>query len=66
MYVRKHYKKWQAVVRRKGIKTITKSFDLMPQPILIESSCWIGAKSLIFPGTHLKKGSVIKMGSNCK
>ena len=26
MYVRKHYKKWQAVVRRKGIKTITKSF----------------------------------------
>ena len=26
MYVRKHYKKWQAVIRRKGIKTITKSF----------------------------------------
>ena len=26
MHVRKHYKKWQAVVRRKGIKTITKSF----------------------------------------
>ena len=26
MHVRKHYKKWQAVIRRKGIKTITKSF----------------------------------------
>ena len=26
MYVRKHYMKWQAVIRRKGIKTITKSF----------------------------------------
>ena len=26
MHIRKHRKKWQALIRRKGIKTITKSF----------------------------------------
>ena len=26
MYVRKHYKKWQTLIRRTGIKTITKYF----------------------------------------
>ena len=38
------------------------SFDLMSENILIEDSVWIGAKSIIGPGSKISKGKFIKLG----
>ena len=39
-------------------------FDLIPEKILINDNCWIGAKSIIYPGVSLNKNSIIKMNSS--
>jgi putative colanic acid biosynthesis acetyltransferase WcaF len=41
-----------------------KEFDLIPEKILINDNCWIGAKSIIYPGVSLNKNSIIKMNSS--
>ena len=41
-----------------------KEFDLIPEKILINDNCWIGAKSVIYPGVSLNKNSIIKMNSS--
>ena len=38
-------------------------FDLILEKIVIEDDCWIAAKSIIAPGSLLKKGSVSFLGS---
>ena len=39
------------------------NFNLMCEPIIIESESWVGAKSIIGPGKKIGKGSVINIGS---
>ena len=39
------------------------NFNLICEPIIINSESWIGAKVIIGPGNIIGKGSVIKMGS---
>ena len=39
------------------------NFDLICQPIIIESESWIGSKVIIGPGNTIGKGAVVKMGS---
>lgn len=41
----------------------SETFDLVAKPITIESQCWIGARALVAPGTHMQTGSVATMGS---
>ncbi len=38
-------------------------FNLILEKILIEDDCWIAAKSIIAPGSTLKRGSVSTLGS---
>ena len=38
-------------------------FDLILEKIVIEDDCWIAAKSIIAPGSILKRGSVSFLGS---
>ena len=38
-------------------------FNLILKPIKIEDECWIGAKTIIAPGSILKKGSISLLGS---
>jgi len=38
------------------------SFDLVVQPILLEEGVWIGAKSVICPGSTVKAQTVITVG----
>lgn len=34
------------------------------QPItIIEDDCWIGVRSILTPGRHIKKGSIIAAGA---
>jgi len=39
------------------------TFDLELKNIIIEDDCWIAAKSIIAPGTIMKRGSVASLGS---
>ena len=39
------------------------NFNLICEPIIINSESWIGSKVIIGPGNIIGKGSVIKMGS---
>ena len=39
------------------------TFDLISEPIYIDSNVWIGAKSVIGPGYKIGKGSVVPLGS---
>lgn len=39
------------------------SFDLIVRPILIEDSAWIGAFSKLAPGTVVREGAVLTLGS---
>ena len=38
-------------------------FDLILEKIVIEDDCWIAAKSIIAPGSRLKRGSIACLGS---
>ena len=38
-------------------------FDLVLEKIVIEDDCWIAAKSIIAPGSRLKRGSIACLGS---
>ena len=38
-------------------------FDLVTKSIIIESDCWLAAKSIVSPGSILKKGSIASLGS---
>ena len=38
-------------------------FDLILKTIIIEDDCWVAAKSIISPGSILKKGSVTCLGA---
>lgn len=39
------------------------TFNLITQPILIEDSVWIAAKSIVSPGVKCKEGSILTIGS---
>lgn len=39
------------------------TFDLMVEPIVLENGSWVGAKSTIAPGAHLKSHSIISAAS---
>jgi len=39
------------------------SFDLIIKPVIIEDGVWVGAKSIVCPGTILKEHSVLSVGS---
>ena len=39
------------------------TFDLIAKPIIIEDSCWIGAKSIVCPGITCFKNSVLSVQS---
>ena len=39
------------------------SFDLISEKIIIEDSVWVGAKSIIGPGSKISYGKFIKLGS---
>ena len=39
------------------------SFDLISEKIIIEDSVWVGAKSIIGPGSKISSGKFIKLGS---
>lgn len=38
-------------------------FKLIPGPVTIEDYAWIGARVMILPGIHVKKGAVLGAGS---
>lgn len=38
-------------------------FNLITRPVVIEESCWICAKSILGPGSTMKAGSILLMGS---
>ena len=38
-------------------------FDLILKSIIIEDDCWLAAKSIISPGSILKKGSIAALGA---
>lgn len=38
-------------------------FDLIVQPISIESHAWVGARAIVAPGTTLEQGAVLAMGA---
>jgi putative colanic acid biosynthesis acetyltransferase WcaF len=39
------------------------SFDLVVQPISIESQCWLAARSVVGPGVTVQEGAVLGLGS---
>lgn len=39
------------------------NFDLIVQPIVLEDSVWIGAKSIVCPGVHCGKSAILSVGS---
>ncbi len=39
------------------------TFDLIPRPIYIEASSWIGANSVVGPGIRIKAGAVLSLGA---
>jgi putative colanic acid biosynthesis acetyltransferase WcaF len=39
------------------------TFDLITQPIVIESGCWICARAMILPGVSVGSGAVVAAGS---
>lgn len=39
------------------------SFDLLIQPVLMEDGCWVGASSVVNPGTILKENTVLSSGT---
>lgn len=39
------------------------TFDLITQSIVIENSCWVGAQSVVLPGTKMEEGSILAVGS---
>lgn len=38
-------------------------FDLMIAPIILEEGVWIGAKSIVIPGTTAQKNAILTVGS---
>lgn len=36
---------------------------IITEPTIIENDCWIGAKSIMTPGRHISKGSIVAAGS---
>ena len=42
------------------------SFDLMTSPIIIKDGAWIGAKSIVCPGTVVEENVVISIGTIIK
>lgn len=47
---------------RVDIPIIEQGFKPFKQTI-IEDDCWIGMNSLLTPGRHVKKGTIVAMGS---
>ncbi len=45
-------------------KTDSDSFEYYAKPTAIEDNVWLGARSIVLPGSVLKKGSVIAAGSS--
>lgn len=41
----------------------SRAFDLIVSPVTIEDGVWIGAKSIVCPGAHLKTHAVVTAGS---
>ena len=39
------------------------TFDLITEPIFVETEVWIGAKSIIGPGTNIGRAAIITLGS---
>lgn len=39
------------------------SFDLITKPIVLENGVWIGAKSIVIPGTIAEQHAVLSVGS---
>ena len=39
------------------------TFDLITEPIFVEAEVWIGAKSIIGPGTNIGRAAIITLGS---
>jgi putative colanic acid biosynthesis acetyltransferase WcaF len=39
------------------------SFDLLAQPIIIESKSWVGARSEVGPGVTIREGAILTLGS---
>jgi putative colanic acid biosynthesis acetyltransferase WcaF len=39
------------------------TFDLVVQDIYVETGAWIGAKSIVCPGTRIQKGAIVTAGS---
>ncbi|MFQ2270481.1 WcaF family extracellular polysaccharide biosynthesis acetyltransferase [Aeromonas enteropelogenes] len=39
------------------------NFTLFTRPVIIECGCWVGAKSVLCPGTVMREGSVATVGS---
>lgn len=39
------------------------SFDLVAQGINLDEGCWIGAKAVVAPDTHIEEGAVLTAGS---
>jgi len=47
-----------------GNHDYTKStFDLMVKPIVLQNSVWVGAKSIVAPGTVMEEGAMLAAGS---
>lgn len=42
------------------------TFDLVTRPIVIEDQTWIGAKAMLAPGTIVREGAVLSLGSVAK
>ena len=39
------------------------SFDLIAEPIILESKSWVGANSLVGPGVTIGEGAILTLGS---
>ena len=44
----------------------SKNFDLIKKKIIIEQSCWIGARCIICPGIIIKQNTITKVGQIIK
>lgn len=38
------------------------NFDLVAAGITIDDQCWVGARAMLAPGTHMHQGAIIGMG----
>jgi putative colanic acid biosynthesis acetyltransferase WcaF len=38
-------------------------FDLITGEIRIEAHCWVGARASVAPGTHMREGAILSLGS---